>query len=192
MTTETFGTEFMSLYLSYFPKPPSPLDYGNLKDKCKIIAARIELTSNTDIGNPGLKTFVVQETLLTPNGKSEKKEEGKSNSKDASFSSKDIAKAVEMGVAAAMKAMASKTMVMMDKGKQKEKPKQKDGPGAACKWCDRKHLFKMDKCWYNPSCASTNIPAELRAKVLKQREELIQKKKGAAGPSSSSITEMET
>jgi hypothetical protein len=190
MTIETFGTEFMSLYLSYFPKPPSPLDYGDFKDKIKIIAARIELTSNTEIGNPGLKTMVVQETFLTPKDKSEKKEEGKSNSKDATLTSKDIAKAVEMGVAAAMKAMASKTMVTMEKGKPKEKPKQKIQTRTTCKWCDRKHLFKIDKCWYNPSCPTENIPADLRSKVLKQREELIQKKKGEA--SGSSITEMET
>ena len=190
MTIETFGIEFMSLYLSYFPKPPSPLDYGDLKDKCKIIAARIELTSNTEIGNPGLKTMVVQETFVTPNDKSNKKEEGKSNSKDATLTSKDIAKAVELGVAAAMKAMASKTMVTIEKGKPKEKPKQNHGTNFTCKWCDRKHKFKIENCWYNPSYPSANIPAELRSKLLKQREELIQRKKGEA--SGSSITEMET
>jgi hypothetical protein len=89
-----------------------------------------------------------------------------------------------------MKAMASKTMVTMEKGKPKEKPKQKIQTRTTCKWCDRKHLFKIDKCWYNPSCPTENIPADLRSKVLKQREELIQKKKGEA--SGSSITEMET
>ena len=148
MTIETFGTEFMSLYLSYFPKPPSPLDYGKLKDKCKIIAARIELTSDTNIGNPGLKTFVVQEKFVTSNGKSEKKEEGKSTSKETNLSSKDIAKAVELGVAAAMKAMANKTMVTTEKGKQKAQPKPKEVPLFDCKWCDKQHKHKEDQCWY--------------------------------------------
>ena len=100
---------------------------------------------------------------------------------------------MELGVAAAMKAMANKTMVTTEKGKQKAQPKPKEVPLFDCKWCDKQHKHKEDQCWYNPSLSADRIPAEFRARVLKRRNEKQQKKNEASSSkTTSSITEMET
>jgi hypothetical protein len=83
-TVETFGTEFMKLFIAAFPTTPTPAEYGLLRNKCKLIASQIELGS-TNVANTaaGLSTLMVSSNKLTAEKEAQPKEKGKNVSEVA-------------------------------------------------------------------------------------------------------------
>ena len=102
-TVDTFGPKFMKLFIEAYPTPPLPEVYGEMKDKCKLIASRLELKSEVNPEEAGLHTLVIKEKKPSGGQKQPTKESGKSTI-DASSSSTDIQATINKAVQSAMKA----------------------------------------------------------------------------------------
>jgi hypothetical protein len=187
-TVETFGTKFMKLFIEAYPTPPLPEAYGAMKDKCKLIASRLELKADVNPDEAGLHTLVIKEKKSAGPHKPSPKESGKSPNEPSS-SVTDIHATINKAVQSAMKAFTKQQTLLISKGNEKKQPVASDAP--KCPHCKKPHLkFRSAAiCWLNPAVPLEKIPEHARAALANKR-----KGKGKAtdngAESSSRITEM--
>jgi len=189
-TVETFGTKFMKLFIEAYPTPPLPEHYGQMKDKCKLIAARLELKSTSNAEQAGLRTLIIKEKVPKEGSKQPTKDSGKAPENNSTGN--DIQTAINKAVQTALKAFKSTLLITKEKVPEKKPAATSKDP--KCPHCKFPHLAyrPISECWMNPAVPLSKIPAQVRTKV--QAKRLVRAKANTnennGGESSSSITEM--
>ena len=182
----------MKLFIEAYPTPPLPEVYGEMKDKCKLIASRLELKSEVNPEEAGLHTLVIKEKKSSGGQKQPTKESGKSTI-DASSSSTDIQATINKAVQSAMKAFTKQQTLVITKDKAGVRKQPVANKDSKCPHCHNPHLGyrPASKCWNNPDYPITEIPESMREKVMAKRKQNAKGKTPAkGGESSSGITEM--
>ena len=186
----TFGIKFMELYIDAFPTPPPPKDYGMLKNKCKVIASRLELATNAKSRLPGLKTLYTSGRKPAAE-KVESTKETKSNSEATSSTApNNLEKRIEKVVGNILSNWTKQqTMLLQTKAKGKgpaQRPANADKT-KKCIHCGYTHAHREEaKCWMNPDIPLNQIPEAKRASVAQRRKNFGKGKEATT----SSITEM--
>jgi hypothetical protein len=199
-TVETFGTEFMKLFIAAFPTTPTPAEYGLLRNKCKLIASQIELGS-TNVANTaaGLSTLMVSSNKLTAEKEAQPKEKGKNVSEVAGPSDlkqfqNTMVQAVTSAMTNAMKAWGKQQTMLVTpteggKGQRKRNPPV-DPDAPKCPHCNFAHPHRKEAlCWMNPAVPISSLPVARRAEIAAKRRKAVAAGKSKAD-SQSSITEM--
>ena len=200
-TVETFGTDFMRLYIAAFQTPPSPKDYGMLKNKCKLIASQLEMQGPDSAPSvPGILTLMVGEDDSTAEKVTKPKESGKPVSEVAGPSDlkqfqNSMMQAVTSAMTNAMKAWGKQQTMLVaptekaeKSGGQRKRNAPVDPNAPKCPHCGFAHPYRKDAdCWMNPSLPLSAIPQPKRAAIAAKRRTAAGK---AKADGQSSITEM--
>jgi hypothetical protein len=182
----------MELFIEAFPTPPHPSSYGLLKNKCKIIASRLELSVNAQAGLPGLSTLYaagkkpLAEKAAPPEKTTKPISEASSSTVPINFE-KRIEKVVGNILSNWTK---QQTMLLQPKAKGKgpaQRPANADRQ-KKCIHCGYSHPHREDvQCWMNPEIPLSTIPDAKRAAIAQRRRNAAKGKEKAT----SSITEMD-
>jgi hypothetical protein len=189
-TVETFGTKFMKLFIEAYPTPPLPEHYGPMKDKCKLIAARLELKSTSNAEQAGLQTLIIKEKVKKDGPKQPAKDTGKAP--ETNSVGNDIQSAINKAVQSALKAFKSTLLITKEKVPEKKPTATSKDP--KCPHCNFTHLAyrSISECWMNPAVPLSRVPAHVRTKV--QAKRMVRAKANTnennGGESSSRNTEM--
>jgi hypothetical protein len=192
-TVETFGVKFMELYIEAFNTPPHPHQYPLLRNKCKIIASRLELGNSAKDQLPGLNTLYTA-------GRKAKAEKGaqptptaKSNSEASSSTIPiNLDKRIENIMTNILgKWTKQQTLLIGNKAKGKgpaQRPPNADRP-KSCIHCGYPHPQREEaSCWMNPEVPLNTVP-EAKRTAIAQRRRAKANGKGKESVTSS-ITEM--